>query len=262
MANAGVASQPFAELYNAALVHLENTLNSQGQNQEAAMQTTLHFSAAMIEVQGQRVQAYSTIPWTTDEATSFRALTPPPLLLPSLALRAETLAQELPVKAADFMRFNKEKKPLTERPQSKKTGYLGSPKLTKAKLATLAKVAEEKHGASVQVIKPEEMNAFTGSSDVRAVFQTEFDPITRQRAGTIYVQKGATAYELTHEMMHAKQFQQLGYEAYWQKQTRLQREEFVFEELIKTKQQLSAIEIKHATDYIYSLKHGHWPNNK
>ena len=81
--------------YNAALVHLENTLNSQGQNQDAAMQTTLHFSAAMIEVQGQVIQAHNVIPWTTDQATQIRALTAPPALLPSLALQPSQPSQQL-----------------------------------------------------------------------------------------------------------------------------------------------------------------------
>lgn len=43
---------------------------------------------ALPDVQGQRIQAHSLIPWVTDAATSFRALTP-------LALRAETLASGL-----------------------------------------------------------------------------------------------------------------------------------------------------------------------
>ncbi len=81
--------------YDAALVHYQSRLDARGQGREAALVTELHFSAALVEVQGQRVQAYSIIPWATDAATSFRALTPPPPLLPSLALRAETLASGL-----------------------------------------------------------------------------------------------------------------------------------------------------------------------
>jgi len=52
-------------------------------------------------------------------------------------------------------------------------------------------------------------------------------------------------------MMLAKQLHQLGYEAYWKQQTCLQREEFVFQELMKNEQQLSAAEIENAVGYIH-----------
>ncbi|WP_046243446.1 hypothetical protein [Hymenobacter terrenus] len=68
--------------YNAALVYYDCRLEARGQHKQAALITTLHFSAATVEVQGQRVAAYSVIPWRTDPATSFRALTKPPDPLP------------------------------------------------------------------------------------------------------------------------------------------------------------------------------------
>lgn len=245
--------------YNAALVHYECRFDARGRDGQSSLEVELHFSAATVDVQGQRIESYSTIPWATDAETSFRALTKPVDLLPSPQLRAQP-SQEAPPEAADFMRFDKEKKPLSERPQSKKTGYLGSPKLSKPQLIALAKVAEERYGAPVQVIKANEMALITNNPDVRAMFRTELDPTTGQRTGTIYVQKGVTDYELTHELMHAKQFHQLGYEAYWVKQTKLQREEFVFNELTKNKNQWSEAEVTHAADYIEFVRYGKWPN--
>ena len=87
--------------YDAALVHYQTRFSARGQNREASLETELHFSAATVEVQGQRLEAHSVIPWVTDAATSFRALTTPadPLPSPNLAalvaagaVRAEQLA--------------------------------------------------------------------------------------------------------------------------------------------------------------------------
>ncbi len=78
--------------YDAALVYYDCRLEARGQHQQAALVTTLHFSAATVEVQGQRVEAYSVIPWRTDPATSFRALTKPPDPLPW----AELVVREAP----------------------------------------------------------------------------------------------------------------------------------------------------------------------
>lgn len=249
--------------YEAALVWLEFRHDATGTaGRQTATEVELHFAPATVEVDGQRIEAYSVIPWKTDPQTSFRALTKPADPLPSAHLRAIPSAS-LPVATlppkVDLMRFDKGKKPLSERPQSKKTGFLGSPRLSKPRLAALAKEASESYGATVQVVKTDEMTLITNNPDVRAMFRTELEPATGQRLCTIYVQKGVTNYELIHELMHAKQYHQLGYEAYWLEQTKLQREEFVYGELMRVKNQWSEAEVTHAADYINYVRYGKWP---
>jgi hypothetical protein len=75
--------------YEAALVWLEFRYDGRGTaGEQAATQVELHFSPATVEVDGQRVEAHSRIPWKTDPHTSFRALTKPPDPEPSAHLAA------------------------------------------------------------------------------------------------------------------------------------------------------------------------------
>ncbi len=75
--------------YDAALVWLEFRYDGKGTaGKEAATQVELHFSPATVEVDGQRIEAHSIIPWETDPQTSFRALTKPPDPQPSAHLAA------------------------------------------------------------------------------------------------------------------------------------------------------------------------------
>jgi hypothetical protein len=75
--------------YDAALVWLEFRYDGKGTaGQQAATQIELHFSPATVEVDGQRIEAHSIIPWETDPQTSFRALTKPPDPQPSAHLAA------------------------------------------------------------------------------------------------------------------------------------------------------------------------------
>jgi hypothetical protein len=246
--------------YDAFCVHYTCRFDARGADGQGSFEVEINLSAAAKEVQGQFSEAHSVIPWDADKDTRYRALTKPTEYLPTVAISTKPVQVTAP-EAADFMRFNKEKKPLDQRAKSSKTGYLNSPKLTRVKRSALVKEAEEAYATPVYIVSAAEMRELSGSTTVRALFQTEYDPLTKQRTGAIYVQKGATAYELTHEMMHAKQFHQLGYEAYWLNQTHLQREEYVLDELMKVKQQLSAAEIENAVAYIHFMKNGFWPNN-
>jgi len=81
-----------------------------------------------------------------------------------------------------------------------------------------------------------------------------FDP----RNGTIYLKKNATLYEASHEGAHAKQWSKLGKEKY-NDQTRIQKEQFVFDELMKNKELLTLEQINHAEAYIFKVKNGYWP---
>ena len=118
-------------------------------------------------------------------------------------------------------------------------------------------MAKEKYGAPVQVVGAAEMTLITRNPNVRAAFRTSVDAETKQRDAVILVQKGTTEYELFHEMMHAKQYAHLGFEAYWNGQTTVQREEFVYQELLKSNR-LSKPETDHASDYLHSVEYGNW----
>jgi hypothetical protein len=75
--------------YNAALVELTFHHDGKGMaSRQAATHLELHFSPATVDVDGQRLEAYSVIPWETDVHTSFRALTKPSDPLPSAHLAA------------------------------------------------------------------------------------------------------------------------------------------------------------------------------
>jgi hypothetical protein len=75
--------------YEAACVFYEYRFDARGQDGKGSFETELRFSAATLDVQGQRVDAHSIIPWVTDAATSRRALTQPPE--PSLGLPMPTV---------------------------------------------------------------------------------------------------------------------------------------------------------------------------
>lgn len=75
--------------YNAALVELRFHHDGKGTaSRQAATHLELHFSPATVEVDGQRLEAYSVIAWETDLPTRFRALTKPADPLPSAHLAA------------------------------------------------------------------------------------------------------------------------------------------------------------------------------
>ena len=71
--------------------------------------------------------------------------------------------------------------------------------------------------------------------------------------GVIYVRKEPTKINLYHEGYHAQQWLDIGYENY-QKLTRVQREEYVFNEIMKNKHLFDDASIKHSIDYIERLR--------
>ena len=75
---------------------------------------------------------------------------------------------------------------------------------------------------------------------------------------TIYLKKPPKVYDALHESFHAKQHNELGNEAY-NKQTRLEKETYVYEQLMNNKDKLSDKDINHAKAYLYKVKNGKWP---
>lgn len=72
--------------YDAFCVHFECRFDARGQQGKGSFETEIHLSAAAKEVQGQFAEAHSVIPWATDSATRYRALTKPQEYFPSAAL--------------------------------------------------------------------------------------------------------------------------------------------------------------------------------
>lgn len=129
--------------------------------------------------------------------------------------------------------------PWEGKPQSGKTGFKESPRMNRSELQEYKKGMNEQ-GVDVVVDK----NGIL-PDNTRAAF----DPET----GTVYLRKGATHYEAFHEAQHANQWKQLGKEAYL-KQSRLQREQYVYDQVMKNKDQFSQAELDHARDYMNDVR--------
>ncbi|GAB2700564.1 hypothetical protein GCM10027037_26750 [Mucilaginibacter koreensis] len=121
------------------------------------------------------------------------------------------------------------------KPQSGNTGFLDSPRMSRAEIQEYQKGLNEQ-GIDFAVDKkgvlPEGM---------RGGFNNE--------TGTVYLRKGATHYEAFHEAQHAKQWKELGKEAY-QKQTTAEKETYVYDQIAKNKDQFSQAELEHAEEYV------------
>lgn len=128
------------------------------------------------------------------------------------------------------------------KPQSGKTGYLESPRLNRAEVQGF-KENMKQQGIDVVIDKkgvlPESARA-------------GFDPKT----GTIYLRKGATDYEAFHESKHAEQWKELGKENYL-KQSTLEREQYVYDQIMKNKDRFSPAELEHAKNYINRVRNQH-----
>lgn len=81
-----------------------------------------------------------------------------------------------------------------------------------------------------------------------------FDPDT----GQIVLRNEASYLSSLHESYHAKQYNLLGKEDYL-KQTRLEREEYVYNEIMRNKDLFLGDEIFEAQRYIYFIRNGNWP---
>ncbi|MBY7736396.1 WXG100 family type VII secretion target [Paenibacillus polymyxa] len=81
-----------------------------------------------------------------------------------------------------------------------------------------------------------------------------FNPAT----GEIVLRKEPTNLSAIHESYHAKQWKELGKDNYLQQST-LEREEFVYNEIMKNKELFNDGEILFSQKYIYKLRNGDWP---
>ncbi|WNS41053.1 zincin-like metallopeptidase toxin domain-containing protein [Paenibacillus sp. MMS20-IR301] len=81
-----------------------------------------------------------------------------------------------------------------------------------------------------------------------------FNPNT----GQIVLRPDASILSALHESFHAKQFRELGKEKYLKLST-LEKEEFVYNEIMMNKSKFNAEEIYEAQRYIFKLRNGQWP---
>lgn len=81
-----------------------------------------------------------------------------------------------------------------------------------------------------------------------------FDPYTEQ----MVLRTDASLLSALHESYHAKQFRELGQENYL-KQSRSEREEYVYNEIMKNKEKFIAEEIYEAQRYIFFIRNKQWP---
>ena len=132
--------------------------------------------------------------------------------------------------------------PWEGKPQSGKTGFLESPRMTRAELQAF-KESMKQQGIDVVIDK----KGVLGEHQ-RAGF--DFNN------GKVYLRKGASGYEAFHEAQHAKQWKELGADAYKQ-QSRVAREQYVYDQIMKNKDQFTPEELQHATDYINRLRNDH-----
>ncbi len=129
--------------------------------------------------------------------------------------------------------------PWEGKPQSGKTGFLESERMSRSELQEYKQGLNDQ-GVDFQIDKKGVLpdNARAG-----------FDP----NNGKVYLRKGATNYEAFHEAQHAKQWGELGKDAYL-KQSRAEREQYVYDQIMKNKGQFSDAELKHARDYINDVR--------
>ncbi|WP_022821952.1 type VI secretion system tube protein TssD [Hymenobacter norwichensis] len=225
--------------YDAFCVHYTCRFDARGQYGQGSFEVELNLSAAAKEVQGQFSEAHSVIPWDADQDTRYRALTKPTEYLPSAALAAKATTELAPT---DWV----EKNQWSNKPRSGE-GYKGGRKLSRKELQRFQRHLLSTYGVQMEIVRKgseieKKMNEAGG--------QAGFMASTRK----IYVRKGATHYEVSHEMYHAEQWHQLGSEAYNQ-QTRLEKETYVYNQLMAKEQgNITAEQRQDATDYINRLR--------
>ncbi|MGI0118924.1 zincin-like metallopeptidase toxin domain-containing protein, partial [Zooshikella sp. RANM57] len=144
--------------------------------------------------------------------------------------------------------YNQSRLMRAERPVSGK-GYLGGERIKRRELYLIKKELE-KNGVSLVKNSDAYLDALGRKSGQK--YRGGFSPSEKK----LYLRRGATRYEVTHELKHARDFIELGYEKYM-KLGVFERERRVYEKIINQKHLFNADEIKHATWYINDLAQKH-----
>jgi RHS repeat-associated protein len=134
------------------------------------------------------------------------------------------------------------------RPVSGHTGFLNSPRMSRSEIQSYRSEMNN-IGIDVTIFRNTDKTLPRTSvripPDARGAFNTGTE--------TIYLRKGATAYEAFHEGSHARQYAEIGKDAY-HGLGRYARESYVFNQIYKNRNQFSSEELKHAVNYIRDLR--------
>ena len=135
-----------------------------------------------------------------------------------------------------------------DKPRSR-SGFLGSRQLTRKEVAQWTNRLANDYGVKLEILqKDSPILVYMDATQKQGGFLADVK--------TIYLRPGPTYYEVAHEAKHAEQFKKLGAERY-SLQSRLDKETYVYEELLKDKRNLSSAEVEHATGYINRLRKDH-----
>nr|WP_225990337.1 zincin-like metallopeptidase toxin domain-containing protein [Flavobacterium sp. SaA2.13] len=138
-------------------------------------------------------------------------------------------------------------------PVSRK-GYLGSPTLRRSRIQYWYKEIKALNKETELVILPKEHKLLKGN-------RAAFNPFTNK----IYVQKGMTEYEIFHEYKHLEEYTKLGKEEYIKGSKALggspeqqlireyKRENYVYQEILKSNNKFSQKELDNARKYINKI---------
>jgi Metallopeptidase toxin 4/Novel toxin 15 len=129
--------------------------------------------------------------------------------------------------------------PWEGKPQRGSTGFKESPRMSRSEVQAYKKAMNEQ-GINVEVDKAGRL-----PENTRAAFDNQ--------TGTVYLRKGATQYEAFHEQQHAQQWKEMGKDAY-NKQSRVQKEQHVYDQVMKNKDKFSQAELDHARDYMNDVR--------
>ena len=138
------------------------------------------------------------------------------------------------------------------RPVSGQTGLFGSARLTRRELSLFK---SEMAGLDVGFTKNADRYLNNLGRQTGKHIQAGFDGNT----GTVFLRKGATNFEAFHEMSHARQWAQLGTEAY-KGIGKYARETHVFNQIWKNRTQFSKPELSEAINYMRRLRQSHFDN--
>ncbi|TGE03327.1 zincin-like metallopeptidase toxin domain-containing protein [Hymenobacter fodinae] len=141
--------------------------------------------------------------------------------------------------------FKTRRRLLFARIQSRR-GYLDSPRLERRDIRRYSNVLESNFGISLEVMhKDSPVLQYMDENGMRAGFSS----LHRK----IYVRRAVTYYELVHEMKHAQHWANLGEQQY-DRLSVLQKETYVFEELMNEKHNLTSKEVVDAYRYLNKLR--------
>ncbi|WP_208353555.1 zincin-like metallopeptidase toxin domain-containing protein [Pseudaestuariivita rosea] len=119
---------------------------------------------------------------------------------------------------------------------------LGAKPMTAAQRRAVTREAES-YGAKTEYLSPRAFEQKVGNANAAAAFNP--------KTGTLYLRQDASHYEAFHELSHAKQWSELGPEAYG-RLSKFEREQYVFNRIIDNANEFNDLQLGHAGNYIIS----------